>query len=676
MKVAVISGVTGQDGSYLAELLLSKGYFVIGFSRRVSVNTSERIKHLLTNGNFQFEEGDVCDPLYITTLLTKYRVAEFYNLAAQSHVHTSFTQPVVTTEIDYMGPLNILNCIKNCSPETRFYQASTSEMFGDVFEESDDGAYQDEETYMNPQSPYAIAKLAAHHAVRLYRESYGIFGCSGILFNHESPRRGENFVTRKITKWIGDFLRTIKDADPNSISFDQDNILELGQPVFPKLRLGNLDASRDWGHAKDYCINLDVPILTTHGWKFYNDIKVGDQVINFNTQKNKLSTDVVNQKILLDSDGEKIEFTGRGVHLRVTSNHRMFYQKKSKKSKGGWSDWKVCSAEEMHKKFEDLSTRTKYDYRFPHFQDYDKNDIEIHNDDIVYLIGALLTEGCFTHSSKPGRGLNLSISQSFIANENVYTKISKTIDRLGLSYSLKTRNDGVTEWLFHSKSSREILSWFDTNNIHVMPKWCYSLNQRQAMILIEAMMDCDGHWGGMVYTSKRHKLAVDFQSIACLAGYRTTKIRTDKFGISRVCLITKTKKYTYIMNSQKINDGHDQVWCVSTNNGTIVTRDNECISISGNCKAMWMMLQHDTADDYVVSTEETYSVRDFLNTAFYEAGIDNWENLVVVDPKFYRPAEVPYLCGVSQKIRKTLGWSPEVTFEQLAKEMVEADING
>ena len=346
MKVAVISGVTGQDGSYLAELLLSKGYFVIGFSRRVSVNTSERIKHLLTNGNFQFEEGDVCDPLYITTLLTKYRVAEFYNLAAQSHVHTSFTQPVVTTEIDYMGPLNILNCIKNCSPETRFYQASTSEMFGDIFEESDDGAYQDEETYMNPQSPYAIAKLAAHHAVRLYRESYGIFGCSGILFNHESPRRGENFVTRKITKWIGDFLRTIKDADPNSISFDQDNILELGQPVFPKLRLGNLDASRDWGHAKDYV------------------------------------------------------------------------------------------------------------------------------------------------------------------------------------------------------------------------------------------------------------------------------------------------------------------------------------------RAMWMMLQHDTADDYVVSTEETYSVRDFLNTAFYEAGIDNWENLVVVDPKFYRPAEVPYLCGVSQKIRKTLGWSPEVTFEQLAKEMVEADING
>ena len=265
MKVAVISGVTGQDGSYLSELLLSKGYFVIGFSRRVSVDTSERIKHLLTNANFQFEEGDICDPLYITELLTKYRVEEFYNLAAQSHVHTSFSQPVVTTEIDYLGPLNILNCIKSLSPHTRFYQASTSEMFGDEYDVyegieitiGDENIncpikYQDERTPFSPQSPYAIAKLAAHHACRLYRESYGLFTCSGILFNHESPRRGEKFVTRKITKWIGEFVRWV-DGKENIITGDQDSIQSL-DPIdtFPKLRLGNLDAHRDWGHAKDY----------------------------------------------------------------------------------------------------------------------------------------------------------------------------------------------------------------------------------------------------------------------------------------------------------------------------------------------------------------------------------------------------------------------------------------
>ena len=269
MKVAVISGVTGQDGSYLSELLLSKGYFVIGFSRRVSVDTSERIKHLLTNANFQFEEGDICDPLYIAELLTKYRVEEFYNLAAQSHVHTSFSQPVVTTQIDYIGPLNILNYIKSLSPQTRFYQASTSEMFGDEYDvyegiEITVGTenincpikYQDEQTPFSPQSPYAIAKLAAHHACRLYRESYGLFTCCGILFNHESPRRGEKFVTRKITKWIGEFVRWV-DGKENIITGDQDSIQSL-DPIdtFPKLRLGNLDAHRDWGHAKDYVLAM------------------------------------------------------------------------------------------------------------------------------------------------------------------------------------------------------------------------------------------------------------------------------------------------------------------------------------------------------------------------------------------------------------------------------------
>jgi GDPmannose 4,6-dehydratase len=266
MKVAAISGVTGQDGSYLAELLLSKGYFVIGFSRRVSVDTSERIKHLLTNTNFQFEEGDICDPLYITELLTKYRVEEFYNLAAQSHVHTSFSQPVVTTEIDYLGPLNILNCIKSLSPQTRFYQASTSEMFGDEYDVyegieitiGDENIncpvkYQDERTPFSPQSPYAIAKLAAHHAVRLYRESYGLFTCSGILFNHESPRRGEKFVTRKITKWIGDYVKWQNKPNVDKIIVDEDKDYILStDEKFPKLRLGNLDAYRDWGHAKDY----------------------------------------------------------------------------------------------------------------------------------------------------------------------------------------------------------------------------------------------------------------------------------------------------------------------------------------------------------------------------------------------------------------------------------------
>ena len=271
MKVAVISGVTGQDGSYLAEFLLKIGYYVIGFSRRVSVDTTERIKHLMTNDNFDFQEGDVCDPLYISTLLSKFRIAEFYNLAAQSHVHVSFSQPTVTTEINYSGVLNVLNCIKLCSPETKFYQASTSEMFGKNFShidysyvkenttEIEDALVlthlkcQHEDTPFAPQSPYAIAKLAAHHTVRLYRESYGLFACAGILFNHESPRRGEKFVTRKITKWIGDYIAWQNKPNVDRIIVDEDKDYILStDDKFAKLRLGNLDAYRDWGHAKDY----------------------------------------------------------------------------------------------------------------------------------------------------------------------------------------------------------------------------------------------------------------------------------------------------------------------------------------------------------------------------------------------------------------------------------------
>ena len=254
MKVAVISGVTGQDGSYLAEFLLKIGYYVIGFSRRVSVDTTERIKHLMTNDNFDFQEGDVCDPLYISTLLSKFRIAEFYNLAAQSHVHVSFSQPTVTTEINYSGVLNVLNCIKLCSPETKFYQASTSEMFGKNYDINwQKIKYQDEDTPFAPQSPYAIAKLAAHHTVRLYRESYGLFACAGILFNHESPRRGEKFVTRKITKWIGEFVDFTENRKLGELVPDEDYIITKTNSVkYPKLRLGNLDAYRDWGHAKDY----------------------------------------------------------------------------------------------------------------------------------------------------------------------------------------------------------------------------------------------------------------------------------------------------------------------------------------------------------------------------------------------------------------------------------------
>lgn len=236
-KVAVITGVTGQDGSYLAELLLDKSYTVVGLYRRSSTNSFERIVNLLNNPNLILEEFDLTDPSGVSRIINKYKPHEFYNLAAQSHVGTSFKQPTTTFEIDTIGVINILEGISRFSPQTKFYQASTSEMYGSNFNTKEENGqivrYQNESTPFLPNSPYGVAKLASHRMVQIYRESYNMYCCSGILFNHEGPRRGENFVTRKITKYIGQLVN-------KKISNDT------------PLLLGNLSASRDWGHAKDY----------------------------------------------------------------------------------------------------------------------------------------------------------------------------------------------------------------------------------------------------------------------------------------------------------------------------------------------------------------------------------------------------------------------------------------
>ena len=232
-KIALITGITGQDGSYLAHHLLQKDYKVVGLYRRSSTNNFERLQNILNHSNLIMEEFDITDPSDCSNILQKYEPHELYNLAAQSHVGTSFKQPSTTFEIDTIGVINLLEGITNRSPATRFYQASTSEMFGRNYSVKNDQKYQDENTPFLPQSPYAVAKLASHRLVQIYRDAYSMYACSGILFNHESPRRGENFVTRKITKYIGRLVN---------------GLVEPGE----KLKLGNIDASRDWGHANDY----------------------------------------------------------------------------------------------------------------------------------------------------------------------------------------------------------------------------------------------------------------------------------------------------------------------------------------------------------------------------------------------------------------------------------------
>ena len=224
MKKAIITGITGQDGGYLAKLLLSKGYKVYGAQRRNTGLKHWRLDELGITDQIEFLDFDLGEPYNIEKTIDKVQPDEFYNLAAQSFVGLSFEQPQVTTITNSLGVLNILEVIRNKYPKIKFYQASTSEMFGKVQETP-----QSETTRFYPRSPYGVAKCYSHYMTVNYRESYGLYACSGILFNHESPMRGEEFVTRKITKGLVEYTKTGK-------------VLELG----------NIESFRDWGHAEDY----------------------------------------------------------------------------------------------------------------------------------------------------------------------------------------------------------------------------------------------------------------------------------------------------------------------------------------------------------------------------------------------------------------------------------------
>ena len=289
MKRALITGITGQDGSYLAELLLEKGYEVHGIKRRASSFNTERIDHIyedphVEDGRFRLHYGDLSDTSNLTRIVSEIQPDEVYNLGAQSHVAVSFESPEYTADVDGIGTLRLLEAIRflGLEKKTRFYQASTSELYGLVQE-----VPQKETTPFYPRSPYAAAKMYAYWITVNYRESYGMYACNGILFNHESPRRGETFVTRKITRAIAN----------------------ISQGVQKCLYLGNMDALRDWGHAKDY-VRMQ--------WMMLQQDQADDFVIATGKQIS------VREFVQLSAReaGIELEFSGEGVEEIATVKWR------------------------------------------------------------------------------------------------------------------------------------------------------------------------------------------------------------------------------------------------------------------------------------------------------------------------------------------------------------------
>jgi len=285
MKVALITGVTGQDGSYLAELLLEKGYEVHGIKRRASSLNTHRIDHIYQdphdkNPRFKLHYGDLTDSLNITKIIKICQPDEIYNLGAMSHVKVSFDIPEYVAQVDALGTLRILEAVRLLGLEmkTRIYQASTSELYGGMPENKNEKGFYDENSPFYPRSPYGVAKIYAFWITKNYREAYDIFACNGILFNHESPRRGETFVTRKITRAVARIALGKKD----------------------KFYLGNLDAKRDWGHAKDYVRMM---------WMILQADKPEDWVIA--TGETTTVRDFV--RLAFKEVGIELEFKGEGV---------------------------------------------------------------------------------------------------------------------------------------------------------------------------------------------------------------------------------------------------------------------------------------------------------------------------------------------------------------------------
>ena len=285
-KVALITGITGQDGSYLAELLLSKGYMVHGIKRRASSFNTDRIDHLYQDPHspdvrLKLHYGDLTDSMNLTRIIQEVQPDEIYNLGAMSHVKVSFDSPEYVANVDGLGTLRLLEAIRilGLEKKTRIYQASTSELYGGMVENKNDKGFYDENTPFYPRSPYGAAKIYGFWITKNYREAYNIFACNGILFNHESPRRGETFVTRKITRAVSKIALGLQD----------------------KFYLGNLEAKRDWGHAKDYVRMM---------WMILQADKAEDWVIA--TGKTTKVRDFV--KMSFAEVGIELEFKGEGVN--------------------------------------------------------------------------------------------------------------------------------------------------------------------------------------------------------------------------------------------------------------------------------------------------------------------------------------------------------------------------
>lgn len=763
-KKALIFGVTGQDGSYLSELLLEKNYEVVGVGRRCSINTQERLKGVLDNPNFKYVEGDITDPSSVGELINFQQPNEVYNLAAQSHVGTSFKQPSTTFQIDAVGVLNILEAIRLYSPETRFYQASTSEQFGKNYTAPDKGffgtdceyKYQDENTVFAPQSPYAVAKVAAHHLVDLYRDAYGIHASAGILFNHETltyntPIIFKNKFNEIDILPIGDVARF-----HTGLLFDMSKDYQEGKPtvdlwVWDQTGWTKVKYISGYPHKGDKnpkIINSRNSVYAATGSHVCimeddlevktKDIKLGNRVKLIDLPKDELNETTVSLEEaewlgMIVGDGHisnsRIRFTNKDLSIKkhfeylwhkISDGSSVRYMS----SKSGFTGEEIGQVEclgKYYRKIIDIYTDEitpfgHYTKKVPKCILNSPKDIQE-----AFLIGYNLCDGSKKNSCKykfknfktnshtlacgllflinnvTKQKFNITVEESwkwgkrqFYYSINLLSDSKTNIEKYNQIKKLRSQNLSISQREIYRQTSisrtfiRKVFNGYvPTDSHHLeLPKnqvkkiinlsnydgWFFDLETESGTFHA-------GAGNGVVHNSPRRGENFVTRKITKWIGefykwsnqLRDLRMHEQGQGMYEA-LQFQADNPDRIYKSNLDNEGFPKLRLGNLD----AFRD------WGHAKdyveAMWLMLQQDKSDDYVIATGETHSVRDFLDVAFAEIGINDWQHLVVIDPEFFRPAEVDFLLGNSSKAYKKLGWRAKTKFNELVSEMVWSDV--
>lgn len=694
MKTAIITGSCGQDGSYLAELLLEKGYRVIAVERRVSSREYPNTKHLLTNANYIVEDGDVTDFGSMARLVKEYLPDEMYQLAAQSFVAASWTSPLATAEINYNGVANCLEAVRLFSPKTKFYQASTSEQFGDF---TDKNKKLNEDSPCNPRSPYAAAKHGAEGLVKVYRDSYNIFACAGRLFNHESVPKNSPIMIKDDRGMID--IHPIEDIF-KSENHVHEGILEkfIGQSVWngenwTKIIKGT--AYRDQKKpmrmiqtvSSCYEATLDHVAFDDNDNEIATkDIKVGDLV--FKTQYpediNSLCSDIGLARFFgfvvgdghVSEDGNSIRLTGANkeslISIADIVKSRFGWNFKVKTYGPGGYDGCVTDVWQLDIYVDSnwgkwlrsqLYTNKSSEKRIPYFILNASKEVKQ-----SFFDGYYLADGRNVGSERYHyKGFTTNSATLCLGLLYIFKSFSSQVPKVKCEYKDGARYY-VTQFRTPEKTTRGNHRKKPLNKV-VKTIETASVDGYFYDIQTESQTFATGPNLFKIHNSPRRGKQFVTRKVTDYIGRSFNLV--DKFVKENLKPINGE---TLVLDAQTAFEKALEAGVIEPLAMGNLESMRDWAHAKDMVRGMWLMLQQEVPDDYVLATGRSVSIKEFLDMAFGFIGVSDWSKFITVDEKFLRPAEVSYLCGDATKAKEKLGWTPEITLEALIEEMISNDI--